>query len=397
MNKKWTTLICNGYKTYYMISSLGEVKNTMTDSCISTYMHDGHICVNICVDGKYRRHVVFMLMLESFHGKIKQPGQVIYFYNHDMRDVSLDNIAYLYPNEIVEIHTDLVFKFLNGNYVLRRNNKYIDIKYDDELWNFIVYDGKVQHYMISSYGRIYNMHTIQQLKISYNAHYRYPSVCIRFNGKQRHMTIHRMVAELFVPRKSPEFNIVNHLNENKQDFRASNLEWTTLSGNVMYSFKTGTNKNFGENAVQATITEKTAVKICEMLEDGFRTCDICRELGVHRDIVRHIRTRDTWKHVSKNYSFDNIPNLVTSTYEEAAIYDLWKHNKPYTDIKRITGRCSTTIGVIVNRCLLQNKYQDDAKEIMSLFNRGHDDKTISNIMNLRIKYVRHVISCNTIL
>lgn len=54
------------------------------------------------------------------------------------------------------------------------------------------------------------------------------------NGKRRTFTVHRLVAYHFVP-GFREGLVVNHLNEDRQDNRAENLEWVTQSENAKYS------------------------------------------------------------------------------------------------------------------------------------------------------------------
>lgn len=57
-------------------------------------------------------------------------------------------------------------------------------------------------------------------------------------GKMEHKYIHRLVAEAFV--ENPlQHNVVNHINADPQDNRASNLEWCDQGYNIRYSREMG--------------------------------------------------------------------------------------------------------------------------------------------------------------
>lgn len=58
------------------------------------------------------------------------------------------------------------------------------------------------------------------------------------NGKAKHCSVHRLVAEAFIP--NPENKpTVNHIDCNRKNNRADNLEWATQSENVRHSVKLG--------------------------------------------------------------------------------------------------------------------------------------------------------------
>lgn len=63
--------------------------------------------------------------------------------------------------------------------------------------------------------------------------YGYLKVCLSKNGKHYVKSVHRLVAEAFIPNPN-NLPVINHINENKQDNRVENLEWCTVQYNTMY-------------------------------------------------------------------------------------------------------------------------------------------------------------------
>lgn len=93
-----------------------------------------------------------------------------------------------------------------------------------------------ENYEVSGNGYVRNAQTGEFLKPTLNT-WGYPSVTLCSNGKRRNMTVHRLVAEAFIPNpyNLPE---VNHLDENKTNNSVPNLEWTTKKENMNYGTRT---------------------------------------------------------------------------------------------------------------------------------------------------------------
>jgi hypothetical protein len=87
-------------------------------------------------------------------------------------------------------------------------------------------------YQVSDDGRIWNIAKSVWLKSS-KSNTGYLVVHLRKNKKVITHSVHRLVAMAFVPNRHcrPQ---VNHINENKTDNRAENLEWVTARENLMY-------------------------------------------------------------------------------------------------------------------------------------------------------------------
>lgn len=113
------------------------------------------------------------------------------------------------------------------------------------------------HYEVSNMGRIRSIDRILQFdyatggtrfhkgKIKKSTrHYKnkYHSVMLKFRSIEKRVLVHRLVAEHFLPNPNnkPE---VNHKKGNKDDNRASQLEWATALENTTHSIKIGLTPN----------------------------------------------------------------------------------------------------------------------------------------------------------
>lgn len=59
----------------------------------------------------------------------------------------------------------------------------------------------------------------------------------------------------------------------------------------------------GSNTYNATIDENIARKICKMIQDGYKNKEISDKLNIPRYIIKNIRNRRNWKHVSKYFKW----------------------------------------------------------------------------------------------
>lgn len=101
-----------------------------------------------------------------------------------------------------------------------------------EVWKDIPgYEGL---YQISNLGNVYSVRSKKQLATSKRT--TYSLVCLSKTGKHECFYLHRLVAKAFVP--NPENKPqVNHINCNRHDNRAENLEWVTWDENLDHYIK----------------------------------------------------------------------------------------------------------------------------------------------------------------
>lgn len=89
--------------------------------------------------------------------------------------------------------------------------------------------------MVSDSGQVLSVRRNQILKPKIDR-YGYETVVLSLHGRRHYRTIHRLVAQAFLPNP---LNIptVNHINEVKTDNRAINLEWMSIADNDNYGHR----------------------------------------------------------------------------------------------------------------------------------------------------------------
>lgn len=116
------------------------------------------------------------------------------------------------------------------------------------------------------------------------------------DGQAKQFGVHRIVAIAFMPNPSNKPQ-VNHIDGNKQNNKAENLEWATSKENVIHSHKTGLhNQVFGENHGKSTLTNELVLKIRE-LGGKYTQQQIADRFKVGRRNVSNILNRKLWSHI----------------------------------------------------------------------------------------------------
>lgn len=120
----------------------------------------------------------------------------------------------------------------------------------EEVWKDI--DGFNNRYQVSNLGNVKSLSYrnskkphLMTLRKQWNG---YLYVMLVENKKQKFVAVHRLVAKAFCdnPQNKPH---VNHLNNIRDDNRAENLEWCTVSENQKYAWAQGRKNN--ENQIEA--------------------------------------------------------------------------------------------------------------------------------------------------
>lgn len=134
-----------------------------------------------------------------------------------------------------------------------------------EIWKPI--NGYEGLYEVSTLGSVRNVKTKKMLKtVLKRTGYR--EVCLTLNGK-KFFLVHRLVANAFI--KNPNnLPCVNHIDENKQNNMAENLEWCSFAYNCTY----GDGSKRRDSPVVQFTQDGSFVKMWESMKDAEDTLGI---------------------------------------------------------------------------------------------------------------------------
>jgi hypothetical protein len=158
-----------------------------------------------------------------------------------------------------------------------------------EIWKKIEGFG---NYSVSSEGRVKNDKIF--LKLSYNKR-GYSQVVLWNENKNKIQTIHRLVAQAFIPNpdNKPE---VNHIDYNKTNNHVSNLEWATKKENEDHALQNGL-KVKGEQNGGSKLTEIEVIEVRKLFKEGWLKKDLAQKFGITRNSISNIIKRKFWTHI----------------------------------------------------------------------------------------------------
>lgn len=138
------------------------------------------------------------------------------------------------------------------------------------------YEGR---YKVNNLGEIINIRTGKLLKYQENFGGYLKAYLYDDNQRRSTYSVHRIVCSVFHenPQNLPQ---VNHINMNKHDNRADNLEWCTQSQNIKHSFDNGGREHNKLRLLEATHKE---VWRCDMngarIERYYSISEASRQTG----------------------------------------------------------------------------------------------------------------------
>lgn len=150
-----------------------------------------------------------------------------------------------------------------------------------------------EHYEVSNMGRVRSLRRGIILKTGVGTT-GYLVVNVTGYKHKKHWKVHQLVAFHFVPNPANK-PYLNHINGDKHDNRADNLEWCTNQENSVHAIKTGLRKVF--KAGTKKLTEQQVIEIKRRLAAGETQVAIAESYGVARNSIKAIITGRSWRHI----------------------------------------------------------------------------------------------------
>lgn len=125
----------------------------------------------------------------------------------------------------------------------------------------------------------------------------YKRLHVSINGESFKLSVHRLVAELFIPNPN-NLPCVNHKDGNKLNNHVDNLEWCTYGENLSHAFKTGLRDCDGEKNSNSKLTNKQVLEIRSLYVKG-KHCEnnsygLAKKYGVSPKCILNIVNQRAW-------------------------------------------------------------------------------------------------------
>lgn len=150
-----------------------------------------------------------------------------------------------------------------------------------EEWKSV--DGFRGGYEVSNLGRVRSLKTgVPKIMRHHDNREGYRKVQLLLCGVVKDLYVHRLVAMAFVDRPSSDRQQVNHINADRSDNRAENLEWVTPAENQRHA-----STNWRRRRMDAESVKAIAIDVFRL---GLGTFETAQKFGVSTRTIRMIKS-----------------------------------------------------------------------------------------------------------
>lgn len=168
---------------------------------------------------------------------------------------------------------------------------YAESCYPEEEWAII---SDYPNYSVSNFENVKNNLKNKLLHLNKSS-VKYFVVSLCNKGEVKQFSVHRLVAKHFVG-KTDEFNVVNHLDADRNNNYYENLEWTTNDGNIKH-YHSIFSKQKAEGSAKAKIKNKDAILIRQLYEIHKNAREVSRITGIKYSICYRVSSGETFKSI----------------------------------------------------------------------------------------------------
>lgn len=163
-------------------------------------------------------------------------------------------------------------------------------------------------YTIYEDGRIHNDTNGKWIRgTSIDNHNRYVKIHLGTDEAGKFLPLHRLVAQIFIPNPN-NYPQVNHIDGNRYNNAASNLEWCTAKQNIRHCWDTGLHmRQHGEMIGTSKLTDEEAKWVYSFRDSGLTPKQFVnryRFYKINLNSVRSIWQGRSWSRVTGHSSLN---------------------------------------------------------------------------------------------
>lgn len=154
-----------------------------------------------------------------------------------------------------------------------------------------------QLYEVSNMGNVFSLKTLKQLKPGTTKDGYLSVVLYMDDGSTNSIAVHRIVAKAFIPNplNLPQ---VNHIDGDKKNNKASNLEWVTIKENINHAIETGLRVATINLKVNNMFTPSDIRNIRDMFRRGVGNQEIAKKYNCNHSTISKIRTGSHYSNIN---------------------------------------------------------------------------------------------------